>query len=115
MAAMPPAQAASVVLVATRPMPSRSMADSVEPGLNPYHPNHRMTAPMEPMARSWGGMGPPPSRLKRRPRRGPRAEAPERAMEPPTAWATGGPAEGPDTGPGGDRVREFRLLVPGHA
>ena len=45
---MPPAQAASVVFAATRPMPSQSIADSVEPGLNPYQPNHRMTPPMAP-------------------------------------------------------------------
>ena len=40
-----PAQAASVVLVAMRPMPSKSMAESVLPGLNPYQPNQRMTPP----------------------------------------------------------------------
>ena len=41
----PPAAAASVVLVATRPMPAASIADSVLPGLKPYQPNHRMTPP----------------------------------------------------------------------
>src|SRR6478735_4549566 len=50
-ATSPPAQAASVVLAATRPMPSQSIADSVEPGLKPYQPNQRMTAPMEPIVR----------------------------------------------------------------
>jgi hypothetical protein len=40
-----PAHAASVVLVAMRPMPSKSMAESVLPGLKPYHPNQRITPP----------------------------------------------------------------------
>ena len=31
-----------MVLAATRPMPSKSMAESVLPGLKPYQPNHRM-------------------------------------------------------------------------
>ena len=39
-AARPAAHAASVVFVATRPMPSKSIADSVLPGLKPYQPNH---------------------------------------------------------------------------
>ena len=51
----PPAAAASVVLVATRPMPTASRADSVLPGLKPYQPNHRMTPPMAAMVRSWPG------------------------------------------------------------
>ena len=42
-----PAQAANVVLVATRPMPSKSIAESVLPGLKPYQPNQRITAPSE--------------------------------------------------------------------
>ena len=41
MAVNPPAQAARVVLAATRPMPTKSIAESVLPGLNPYQPNHR--------------------------------------------------------------------------
>ena len=41
-AARPPVQAARVVLAATRPMPPKSIADRVEPGLKPYQPNHRM-------------------------------------------------------------------------
>src|SRR5215813_14969261 len=72
-AVSPAAHAARVVLVATRPMPSKSIADSVLPGLNPYQPNHRMSPPQDAMVRSWGSMGPPPSRLNRRPRRGPSA------------------------------------------
>ena len=51
-ATSPAAAAASVVLVATRPMPSKSIADSVEPGLNPYQPNHRITPPTAAIAMS---------------------------------------------------------------
>src|SRR4051794_458582 len=93
MATRPPAQAARVVLVAMRPTASKSMADSVEPGLKPYQPNHRITVPSEAMIRSLGGVGPPPSLLNLRPRRGPRAMAPQRAMTPPTVWTTVEPAK----------------------
>ena len=89
----PPAQAASVVLAATRPMPAASMADSVLPGLNPYQPNQRMTPPTAAMVMSWPGMGPPPSRLNLRPRRGPRTMAPASAMKPPIVWTTVEPAK----------------------
>ena len=41
----PAAQAASVVLAATRPMPSKSIAESVLPGLKPYQPNHSSRPP----------------------------------------------------------------------
>ena len=46
MAVNPAAQAASVVFAATRPMPSKSMAESVLPGLKPYQPNHRIKPPV---------------------------------------------------------------------
>ena len=49
---MPPAHAAIVVFIDTRPMPCQSMAESVEPGLKPYQPNQRMTPPMAPHVRS---------------------------------------------------------------
>src|SRR5438094_1125729 len=90
---MPPAQAAIVVLAATRPMPEKSIADRVDPGLNPYQPNHRITPPMAPHVRSCGGIGPPPSRLNFRPSRGPRAMAPARAIMPPTVCTTVEPAK----------------------
>src|SRR5260221_777365 len=90
---MPPAHAAIVVLAATRPIPSQSIAESVEPGLNPYQPNQRMTPPMAPQVRSCAGIGPPPSRLNVRPRRGPRAIAPARAIMPPTVCTTVEPAK----------------------
>src|SRR3979411_974401 len=80
MAVKPAAHAASVVLVATRPMPSKSMADKVLPGLNPYQPNHRSSPPVAAIVKSWGIIGPPPSRLNLRPRRGPSAMAPAKAI-----------------------------------
>src|SRR5581483_7907527 len=98
-ATRPAAAAASVVLAATRPMPSQSMADRVEPGLKPYQPNHRITPPMAPRLRSWGGVGPPPSRLNLRPMRGPRAMQPARAMKPPTVCTTVEPAKSRNTVP----------------
>src|SRR3954468_5813270 len=98
-ATMPPAHAASVVLAATRPMPTQSMAESVDPGLKPYQPNHRITAPIDALVRAWGGSGPPPSRLNLRPRRGPRAMQPARAMKPPTVCTTVDPAKSRNTAP----------------
>src|SRR5712691_9188171 len=83
-ATSPPAHAARVVLAATRPIPSKSSAESVDPGLNPYQPNHRITPPIAPQVRSCGGVGPPPSFLNFLPSRGPTAMAPARATKPPT-------------------------------
>ena len=88
-----PAAAASVVLVATRPMPAESIADSVLPGLKPYQPNHRITPPSAAMVRSWPGGRPPPSRLNLRPRRGPSTIAPARAIMPPIVCTTVEPAK----------------------
>ena len=93
MAPRPPAQAASVVLAATRPMPAASMADSVLPGLKPYHPNQRMTPPTAAMVMSWPGIAPPPSRLNLRPMRGPRTMAPASDTMPPIVWTTVEPAK----------------------
>src|SRR6478672_2812496 len=61
MAVSPAAQAASVVLAATRPMPSKSMAESVLPGLKPYQPNHSSRPPLTAIVKSCGSMGAPPS------------------------------------------------------
>jgi hypothetical protein len=93
MAASPAAQAASVVLVAMRPMPSKSIAESVLPGLKPYQPNHRMKPPTVAIVRSCGSIGPPPSRLKRRPSRGPSTIAPAKATNPPMLCTTVEPAK----------------------
>src|SRR2546421_1179926 len=111
-ATRPAAHAASVVLAATRPMPVQSMADRVEPGLNPYQPNHRMTPPMAPQVRSCGGSGPPPSRLNLRPRRGPSAMAPARAMNPPTVWTTVEPAKSRNTAPWVNVARGWMVMLP---
>src|SRR6187431_2820259 len=93
MADRPPAQAANVVFVATRPMPAASNAESVEPGLKPYQPNQSTTPPMAAIVMSCPGNIPPPSRLNLRPRRGPSAIAPVRATMPPTVWTTVEPAK----------------------
>src|ERR1700677_2212215 len=89
----PPAHAARVVFAATRPQPAASIAERVLPGLNPYHPNQRMTPPTAAIVMSWPGIMLPPSRLNLRPRRGPRAMAPARAMKPPIVWTTVEPAK----------------------
>src|SRR5215813_3095064 len=92
-AARPPVQAASVVFVATRPTPALSMSESVEHGLNPYHPNHRIRPPITAMVRSCGGIGPPPSLLNLRPSRGPSMIAPAIATHPPMECTTVEPAK----------------------
>src|SRR6187431_799 len=69
------------------------MPESVEPGLKPYQPNHRITAPMAATLMSCGGVGPPPSFLNFRPRRGPRKTAPQKAMTAPTVCTTVEPAK----------------------
>src|SRR5512140_766103 len=89
----PPAHAARVVFAATRPQPTASMADRVLPGLNPYHPNQRITPPTDATTMSWPGGMPPPSRLNFLPRRGPSAMAPASATNPPIVWTTVDPAK----------------------
>src|SRR5580765_3952770 len=89
----PPVQAASVVFVATRPTPALSMIDSVEHGLKPYQPNQRIRPPITAIVRSCGGIGPPPSRLNLRPRRGPSMIAPAIATQPPIECTTVEPAK----------------------
>ena len=58
MADTAPAQADRVVLTATRAatLPySVELINKVEPGLNPYHPNHRQKVPRNWSATEWGG------------------------------------------------------------
>src|SRR6266513_1287001 len=93
MAVKPAAHAASVVLAATRPMPSKSIAESVLPGLNPYQPNHSNSPPLAAIVRSCGSMGPPPSRLNLRPNRGPSTIEPASAMNQPMVCTTVEPAK----------------------
>ena len=64
-------------------MPCASSAESVLPGLKPYQPNQRIRPPTAPRMMLCGSIGPPPSRLKTRPRRGPSAIAPASEMAPP--------------------------------
>ena len=92
-AARPPVQAARVVLAEMRPMPPKSIADSDEPGLKPYQPNHRRNPPMTATVRSCGSMGPPPSRLNLRPILGPSMMPPARAIHPPIECTTVEPAK----------------------
>src|SRR3954452_10912549 len=84
MATRAPAEAANVVLVATRPIPAAARDDRVVPGLNAYQPDQRITPPMAAIVRSCPGGTPPPSRLNFRPKRGPSTMAPVRATIPPT-------------------------------
>src|SRR5215467_7649819 len=91
---MKPAEhAAIVVLNDTRPMPCASSAESVDPGLKPYQPNHKIRPPTAPRMMLCGNIGPPPSRAKTRPRRGPRATAPASEIAPPIVWTTVDPAK----------------------
>src|SRR5262245_14587938 len=92
-AAMPPAHAARVVFVATRPTPALSINESFEEGLNPYQPNQRIRPPMTAIVRSCGGMGPPPSRANLRPNLGPSIMAPAIATHPPIECTTVEPAK----------------------
>merc|ERR1719223_1170994 len=79
------AAAAMVVVVAT--WPARNMhspAQRVDPGLNPYHPNHRMMTPRDASTKECPCMGfTVPSALKR-PLRGPTTMAPTSPANPPT-------------------------------
>src|ERR1700742_3394324 len=92
-AASPPVQAASVVFIATRPTPAASIIDSVEHGLNPYQPNHKIKPPTTAIVKSCGNIGAPPSRLNLRPNRGPRQIAPAIATHPPIECTTVDPAK----------------------
>src|SRR4051794_40693121 len=63
-ATRPAAQAARVVLAATRPMPVQSIADSVEPGLKPSPPNPGKAPAEGGVFRAGGGGRPPAITLK---------------------------------------------------
>src|SRR5258706_13924909 len=87
-----PATAARLVLTAITEM-RRSVAASVEPGLNPIQPNKRMKVPVTTNARlcAGNGLGLPSGPYF--PRRGPRMMASAIEQKPPTAWATEDPAK----------------------
>ena len=74
-------------------MPCMSSADSVLPGLKPYQPNHRIRPPTAPRMMLCGSGGPPPSRRKMRPSRGPSAIAPISEIAPPMVCTTVDPAK----------------------
>src|SRR6185312_10542232 len=93
-------QAASVVLVATRPIPCISMADNVLPGLKPYQPNHSINPPTAAIGRLCAAGIPPPSRAKMRPIRGPNAIAPASEAIPPLVCTTVEPAKSRKPCPG---------------
>src|SRR5476651_2069857 len=87
-AVKPPPHAASVVLVATRPIPTASIAESVLPGLKPYQPNHNIKPPTAAIGKLCPGGMPPPSRAKIRPIRGPSTTAPANEAIPPIVCTT---------------------------
>src|SRR2546430_3587334 len=76
-----------MVLVAITPM-RRSDPASVEPGLKPNHPKHRMKVPTRAIGMLWPGIAlADPSGLYL-PRRGPRRAAPTSAIIPPVICTT---------------------------
>ncbi len=74
-------------------MPAMSIAESVEPGLKPYQPNHSSRPPAAAIVRSCGSIGAPPSRLNLRPSRGPSTIEPASAIKPPIVCTTVDPAK----------------------
>ena len=87
-----PAAPASMVFVAITPM-RRSDPASVEPGLKPNHPKHRMNVPASAMGMLCPGMAfGVPSALYL-PRRGPINQAPTSAITPPVMCTTDEPAK----------------------
>src|SRR5580692_2161597 len=92
-AVKPPPHAASVVLVAIRPIPTASIAESELPGLKPYQPNHNIKPPTAAIGKLCPGGIPPPSRAKIRPMRGPKTTAPASEAIPPIVCTTVEPAK----------------------
>src|SRR3989339_1193591 len=82
---------ASVVVTAITAMPA-FVPETVEPGLKPYQPNHRMNTPSAASGRLWPLMGFMlfPTYF---PILGPRMMAPARADHPPTLCTTVEPAK----------------------
>jgi hypothetical protein len=96
-----PAQAANVVLTATKAATSPRFSDameSVEPGLNPYQPNQRQKVPsicsdVEWAVNSAGSSSRSPFSSWKRPILGPRMMAATRAVTPPVIWTGPDPAK----------------------
>src|SRR5262245_6120297 len=93
-------------------MPSQSIAERVDPGLNPYQPNQSNTAPIAAMFKSCAGSGPPPSRTNVRPIRGPSASAPNSAIVAPTVCTAVEPAKSRNTTPSGTRLLNQPIVLP---
>src|SRR5580765_2733110 len=90
-----PVMPASIVLTATDAARRPPLPDiaSVDPGLNPNHPNARMMHPQTTHMLSWPGFGwGLPSRVSF-PMRGPTMGARANAVIPPTEWTTPDPAK----------------------
>src|SRR5438876_10503458 len=81
-----------MVLVAITPM-RKSDPASVDPGLKPNHPKHRMNVPTSAMGRLWPGIAFADPSLLYLPRRGPRSQAPTSAITPPVICTTDEPAK----------------------
>jgi hypothetical protein len=98
-ATKPPATEAMVVLMAASDAVLASAEVpmlSVEPALNPYHPNCRIIVPTAMKGTLWGenswqSWDIPP--VPKRPMRGPRTQAPDKAPMPPVRWTTPDPAK----------------------
>src|SRR5207344_949152 len=82
-----PATAARLVFIAITPI-RRSVAASVEPGLNPIHPNRRMNVPVTTNTMLWAGKARGLPFGPYLPRRGPSTTASAIAQKPPTALTT---------------------------
>jgi len=87
-----PARACSEgVLVATPTDPTKSMAESVLPGLNPYQPNQRINRRDRDGQVVWQHGS--AVALNLRPRRGPEQLHRPKAINPPIVWTTVEPAK----------------------
>ena len=93
---MPPTQAESVVVIATRPATRGSSSveiEAVEPQLKPYQPTHRMKVPSTCSTDECPGIGTVRPELSKRPERGPTIVAPMSAHRPPVQCTTPEPAK----------------------
>src|SRR3989475_12692694 len=88
-----------MVLVAITPM-RRSDPASVEPGLKPNHPKHRMKVPTRAMGMLWPGIALADPAGLYLPRRGPGGAAAASAIIPPAICTTDEPAKSPGRSPG---------------
>mmetsp|Transcript_5566 Transcript_5566/g.15761 ORF Transcript_5566/g.15761 Transcript_5566/m.15761 type:complete len:207 (-) Transcript_5566:404-1024(-) len=91
---MPAAAADSVVVTAVRPTATSAPSNSsMEPGLKPYQPNHRMKVPSTTRGAECPGMSTALPSESKRPMRGPTSQAPMRPATPPVMCTTPLPAK----------------------